>query len=44
LSNIAIHQKKGQEYIIVEGKKVALVAENFKLVVPKGGLKGYESH
>ena len=44
LANIVVYSENGAEYIFVEGKKVAIVPENFKMIVPKGGLKGYESH
>ncbi|MBN1638234.1 MAG: hypothetical protein JW866_04670 [Ignavibacteriales bacterium] len=44
LANIAVHSENGAEYIFIEDKKVKIAPENFKLVVPKGGLKGYESH
>jgi len=44
LAGIVVNSEKGDEYIFVEGKKVYIVPENFKLIVPKGGLKGYESH
>jgi hypothetical protein len=44
LANIAVYSENGFEYIIAEGKKVEIAPENFKLIVPKGGLKGYESH
>ena len=30
--------------INVDGKMVELVPDNFRKIVPKGGLKGYESH
>jgi len=44
LAGISVNSEKGNEYILVEGKHVAIVPENFKLIVPKGGLRGYESH
>lgn len=44
LANISVISEKGNEYIFVEGKRVDIAPENFKLIVPKGGLKGYESH
>ena len=44
LANIAVHSENGAEYIFIEDKKGRIVPENFKLVVPKGGLKGYEGH
>ena len=36
--------EKGYEYIIVNGEKIKIVPGNFKLIVPRGGLRGYESH
>jgi hypothetical protein len=36
--------KDGKEFIEVDGKQVEFSQENFKLIVPRGGLKGYESH
>ena len=44
LAYIAVYSENGAEYIFIEDKKVKNAPENFKLVVPKGGLKGYESH
>jgi len=44
LAGISLNSENGNEHIFVEGKKVEIVPENFKLVVPKGGLKGYEGH
>jgi len=44
LANIPIYRKNGQEYIHVEERMVVLAPASFKLIVPKGGLKGYESH
>jgi len=44
LANITVHSENGAEYIFIEDKKVKIVPENVKLIVPKGGLKGYESH
>ncbi len=44
LANIAVYSENGAEYIFVEDKKVKIAPENFKLIVPKGGLKGYEGH
>ncbi len=42
--NIALYEKEDAEYLHVDGKMVAFVPDAFKLIVPKGGLKGYESH
>ncbi|OQX94430.1 hypothetical protein B6I21_09450 [candidate division KSB1 bacterium 4572_119] len=44
LSNIKIYEDKESEYIIVNGARVNFSRDNFKLIVPRGGLKGYESH
>ncbi|MEE4310989.1 MAG: glutamate synthase-related protein [candidate division KSB1 bacterium] len=44
LSNIEIFRLKDREYIVVDGRKIDIDPDNFKLIVPKGGLKGYESH
>ncbi|MFX0138723.1 MAG: hypothetical protein ACFFDN_34100 [Candidatus Hodarchaeota archaeon] len=44
MANIAIHSETVAEYIFIEDKKVMIAPENFKLIVPKGGLKGYEGH
>ena len=39
LAGISINAEKGNEYIFIEDKKVKIAPENFKLIVPKGGLK-----
>jgi glutamate synthase domain-containing protein 3 len=44
LSNVAVAMKDGKEFIEVDGAQVELSQKNFKLIVPRGGLKGYESH
>jgi glutamate synthase domain-containing protein 3 len=44
LAKIAVYSENSAEYISIEDKKVKIAPENFKLIVPKGGLKGYESH
>lgn len=44
LSNIPVYRKNGSEYINVDGKMVEFNRSVFKQIVPKGGLKGYESH
>ncbi len=44
LANVALFKKNGSENINVEGKMIELSREVFKLIVPRGGLKGYESH
>jgi len=44
LANIPFYSANGAEYIFIENKKIMIALENFKLVVLKGGLKGYEGH
>jgi glutamate synthase domain-containing protein 2/FAD/FMN-containing dehydrogenase/ferredoxin/glutamate synthase domain-containing protein 1 len=44
LSNIPVIQENGSEFIRVEGKNIELNRAAFKMIVPKGGLKGYDSH
>ncbi|HHJ53401.1 MAG TPA: hypothetical protein ENJ89_09425, partial [Caldithrix abyssi] len=44
LANIPVYRKDGQEYIHVDDQMVQITPASFKLIVPKGGLKGYESH
>ncbi len=44
LSNVAVMMEDGKEFIEVDGQQVQLSQENFKLIAPRGGLKGYESH
>jgi hypothetical protein len=44
LSGIELKKKNGREEFIANGKAFELSPKNFKLMVPKGGLKGYESH
>jgi len=44
LANIPIIKENGVEYIEVEGNKIELNRSAFKLIIPKGGLKGYDSH
>jgi len=44
MANIAVYEKNGSEYINVDGKMVELAPVNFRKIVPRGGLKGYESH
>ena len=43
LAGISVNSKKN-EYILIADQKVTIAPENFKLVVPNGGLKGYEGH
>ncbi len=44
LSNIPVQQNGANKFIIVEDAKYEIIPDNFKLIVPRGGLKGYESH
>jgi hypothetical protein len=44
LSNIPIFSENGSEYLIIEDRKIELKPDSFKLITPRGGLKGYESH
>jgi hypothetical protein len=44
LSGIELKKKNGNEEFIADRKSFELSPKNFKLMIPKGGLKGYESH
>ena len=44
LSNIQLIKQGGAEFLELNGKEIEYCKENFKLIVPRGGLKGYESH
>jgi len=44
LANISIERQAGAEFVVIGSKKYQYVVQNFKLIVPRGGLKGYESH
>ena len=44
LTNVPTVMKEEKEFLEVEGRLVELARGNFKLIVPRGGLKGYESH
>ena len=44
LSNVKIEQHDEKEFVQVDEQLIELTPSNFKLIVPKGGLKGYESH
>lgn len=44
LANIPIIEENNSHFIYVESKKIQLTPSAFKLIVPKGGLKGYDSH
>ena len=41
---VAIERGEGEASIVVGGRRVALNPETCRMLVPKGGLKGYESH
>jgi len=43
-AGISIYKKNGSEFINVNGKMMELIPDNFRRIIPKGGLKGYESH
>ncbi|HFB68595.1 MAG TPA: hypothetical protein ENJ66_06500, partial [Calditrichae bacterium] len=43
-AGVPIRQQNGREVFEADGKTFAIVPEHFTLIVPKGGLKGYESH
>ena len=43
-AGIFIENENGNEVFEADGKRFALVPDYFKLIVPKGELKGYESH
>ena len=42
--HIPVYQKDDERYLNVNGKMVIFAPQSFKLIIPKGGLKGYESH
>jgi hypothetical protein len=44
LAGVDILGQDGSTDFVADGKKFKIAPENFKLIVPKGGLKGYESH
>ncbi len=44
LANVDIFDENGSRCIRVDGERFELIPDNFKLIVPRGGLKGYESH
>ncbi len=44
LAGVEILQKDGVPSFLADGREYAIAPENFRLLVPKGGLKGYESH
>ncbi len=43
-AGVSIQQKKGINSFLADGKIFKIEPKNFKLIIPKGGLKGYESH
>ncbi len=44
LAGVEIHKKGNQKAFYADEKEYILTPENFRLLIPKGGLKGYESH
>jgi hypothetical protein len=44
LAGVEIMEKDDSTGFVADGKEFKIEPENFKLLVPKGGLKGYESH
>jgi hypothetical protein len=44
LAGIEIQANGAQELFTADERQFKLEPEYFKLIVPKGGLKGYESH
>ena len=44
LAGVALSDRDGEAVFIADDREFALAPVHFKLVVPKGGLKGYESH
>jgi hypothetical protein len=44
LANIPIYRENDSDYVLIGDEKFELKPENFKLIVPRGGLKGYEGH
>jgi len=44
LANIPVYSQNHSRFINVGGEMFELIPKNFKLIEPKGGLKGYESH
>ncbi|RMH66172.1 MAG: hypothetical protein D6677_00850, partial [Calditrichaeota bacterium] len=43
-AHIALYQKDNREFLNVSGKMIPFVPESFRLIVPSGELKGYDSH
>ena len=44
LAGVVIDEEDGIRSFIADGKTFPLTPEHFRLIVPSGGLKGYESH
>jgi glutamate synthase domain-containing protein 2/FAD/FMN-containing dehydrogenase/glutamate synthase domain-containing protein 3/ferredoxin/glutamate synthase domain-containing protein 1 len=44
LAGVEIRSQDGRSVFVADGKEFAITPENFKLIVAKGGLRGYESH
>ncbi len=44
LAGVELWENDGQLHFHADEEDFALIPENFRLLIPKGGLKGYESH
>ncbi|MFQ5583069.1 MAG: hypothetical protein ACE5GL_01375, partial [Calditrichia bacterium] len=44
LSGIEVVRKNNDLEFTADGRQYKIEPRNFKLLIPKGGLKGYESH
>jgi hypothetical protein len=44
LAGVEIGSRDGRSVFVADGKKFTITPQNFKLIVAKGGLRGYESH
>jgi len=44
LAGVEIRRRDGRSIFVADGKEFAITPENFKLIVARGGLRGYESH
>ncbi|NUQ40251.1 MAG: FAD-binding protein [Calditrichaceae bacterium] len=44
LAGVEIWGQNGSAAFIADGKEFKIAPENFRLIIPRGGLKGYESH
>ncbi len=43
-TGVELHHKKGKVSFVADDREFEIAPKNFVLIVPKGGLKGYESH